>query len=297
MSVPAARALADGQRCRVHVFDTLSGKSEVVYETTDILLEAPNWTQSGELILNGGGTLWGLHPSGTASLRPLPITQVPTLNNDHVLDPGGEHIFVSANDWQIYRASLSGGPADQITDASDGLMHFLHGVSPDGMTLAYIGLTVSADQKLLSANLRTVGVDGSGDTLLYSDGIADGSEYSPDGHWIYFNTEQFSSEPGHAQIARIRIDGTAIEQLTYDERVNWFPHISPNGAAAVYLSFPRGTTGHPADLRVRLHLVRDQNWGTAETLLELDGGQGTLNVNSWAPDSRRFAYVDYPSSK
>ena len=24
------------------------------------------------------------------------------------------------------------------------------------------------------------------------------------------------------------------------------------------------------------------------------GGQGTINVNSWAPDSRRFAYVAYP---
>jgi hypothetical protein len=24
------------------------------------------------------------------------------------------------------------------------------------------------------------------------------------------------------------------------------------------------------------------------------GGQGTINVNSWAPDSRRFAFVAYP---
>jgi hypothetical protein len=26
----------------------------------------------------------------------------------------------------------------------------------------------------------------------------------------------------------------------------------------------------------------------------LQGGQGTINVNSWAPDSDRFAYVSYP---
>jgi len=25
----------------------------------------------------------------------------------------------------------------------------------------------------------------------------------------------------------------------------------------------------------------------------LFGGQGTLNVNSWAPDSKRFAFVSY----
>ncbi len=29
-------------------------------------------------------------------------------------------------------------------------------------------------------------------------------------------------------------------------------------------------------------------------LVALFGGQGTINVNSWAPDSRRFAHVAYP---
>jgi hypothetical protein len=34
--------------------------------------------------------------------------------------------------------------------------------------------------------------------------------------------------------------------------------------------------------------------GTTRDLVELFGGQGTINVPSWAPDSRRFAYVAYP---
>jgi hypothetical protein len=29
-------------------------------------------------------------------------------------------------------------------------------------------------------------------------------------------------------------------------------------------------------------------------LVALDGGQGTINVPSWAPDGSAFAYVDYP---
>jgi hypothetical protein len=29
------------------------------------------------------------------------------------------------------------------------------------------------------------------------------------------------------------------------------------------------------------------------TLATLTGGQGTINVNSWSPDSRSFAYVRY----
>ncbi len=122
--------------------------------------------------------------------------------------------------------------------------------------------------------------------------IRDGPEYTPDGAWIYFNTERFS--PGSAQIARIRPDGTGLEQLTFDERVNWFPHVAPDGSRAVYLSYPPGTRGHPADLPVELRLVEGDDWRSARIVVTLPGGQGTINVNSWSPDSRRFAYVDYP---
>ena len=63
---------------------------------------------------------------------------------------------------------------------------------------------------------------------------ADGPEYTPDGAWIYFNCgcgpPRTPAAPGHAQIFRIRPDGTGQEQLTDDERVNWFPHFSPDGS-------------------------------------------------------------------
>ena len=36
-----------------------------------------------------------------------------------------------------------------------------------------------------------------------------------------------------------------------------------------------------------------ENWNSAQTILKLFGGQGTINVNSWAPDSKRFAFVSY----
>jgi TolB protein len=122
----------------------------------------------------------------------------------------------------------------------------------------------------------------------------DGCEYTPDGEWIYCNTEVFSDIPGHAQIARLRPDGTDLHQLTFDERVNWFPHISPNAQQVLFLSFPPGTTGHPPNLPIELKLVRQDDWHSPETLVQTLGGQGTCNVNSWAPDSTRFAYVSYP---
>ena len=35
------------------------------------------------------------------------------------------------------------------------------------------------------------------------------------------------------------------------------------------------------------------NWGEPRVLAALFGGQGSLNVNSWSPDSRAFAFVSY----
>src|SRR5205807_431481 len=81
-------------------------------------------------------------------------------------------------------------------------------------------------------------------------GHCDGPEYSPDGQWLYFNTEAFTTSRGHAQIARIRTDGSVSERLVESRTVDWFPHLSPDGRSASYLRFPAGTIGHPADLRV-----------------------------------------------
>jgi TolB protein len=299
-TVSYLRSLAPGQRCRVWVADVATGTTELVFETDDNLFEAPNWARAedggdGELVLNGEGVLWSLRPDAGARPRRIDIAGVPDLNNDHVLAPSGREVYVSANDWQIYAASLDGGDARRITRDNDGRMHFLHGVSPDGGTLAYIGLQPTGTDGWPAGNVYTIGVDGSDERQLTTGSKpADGSEYSPDGEWIYLNTEAFSTEPGHAQIARMRPDGSGIEQLTFDERVNWFPHLSPGGDVAVYLSYPSGTVGHPPDLPVRLCLVRDGAWHEPTVLVELFGGQGTINVNSWAPTGGRFAFLDYP---
>ena len=52
------------------------------------------------------------------------------------------------------------------------------------------------------------------------------------------------------------------------------------------------TLGHPADLDVIIRLLGPDGVGT--DLVHLFGGQGTINVPSWSPDSTRFAYVAYP---
>ncbi|WP_245665301.1 TolB family protein [Actinoplanes subtropicus] len=286
------RSLAPGQMARIHVHTIETGEDSVVHESRDVLFEAPNWTTDGQaLILNGNGALWSLAPAAGSEPARIEHLDLPEANNDHVLDPDGRHIFVSAMDQHIYRAGLTGGAATRVTSEA-GVWHFLHGVSPDGKRLAYVRIVDFGEP----GRLAVTSVDDASESLLVDTGAGhiDGPEWSPDGRWIYFNTERWAQRPGHAQLARIPDGGGEVERLVASDTVDWFPHLSPDGRAAVYLEYPTGTEGHPADLAVQLVVVGTDDWSRPRRRIAVPGGQGTINVNSWAPDSRRFAYVSYP---
>jgi Tol biopolymer transport system component len=279
----------------VRIWNRASSTITTVLDTDETLFEAPNWTSDGDLLLNGDGRLWLMPADGSLPPRLLDTPGLPDVNNDHVLAPDGATVFASTNDWHIWQVPLAGGPSRRVTH-DDGSMHFLHGVRPDGEQLAYVRLDPNGDDWWASATIHTVGTDGNGDAAVtIHPGPADGCEWTPDGSWILFNTEQFSA--GQAQLARIRPDGSELEQLTFDERVNWFPHIAPTGDVVVYLSYPAGTTGHPADKPVELRVVSVDDWATPTVVAAFTGGQGTINVPSWAPDGSAFAYVEYPSAE
>lgn len=287
-----SRTLLPGQRCEVWVASVASGGRELVFSTDELLLEAPNWTlDNAALVLNGAGVLWRLDLS-TGALDHVPLAGLPGLNNDHVLGPGGR-IYLSGDDGHIYRAGLGGGVAARIT-ADDGYFHFLHGVSPGGEELAYVG--IEAGNFAEPGRLMTMPAGGGASTPLDTGpGHCDGPEYAPDGEWIHFNTEGFTVRAGHAQIARVRRDGSGLERLTTSATVDWFPHLSPDGRFGTYLRFPPGTLGHPANVPVDVVVVSTRDWTNPLRTWGALGGQGTLNVNSWAPDSERFAFVAYPA--
>ncbi|MDR1800052.1 MAG: hypothetical protein LBR19_09295 [Bifidobacteriaceae bacterium] len=287
------RTLLPGQVSQIHLYTVSTGADQVVYETAAAVAEAPNWTLDGSaLVFNEEGTIYRLDLA-SGQVSPIQSGDRNDFNNDHVLDPDGVHIFGTAEDGHIYRFPLAGGPAERVTRDDDGLMaHYLHGVSPDGNLLVHIGGAARADgavYNIYSFNRAT------GETRQVTDSPKphDGSEFSPDGQWLYFNSERASELPGHSQIFRAQPDGNGIEQLTFDERVNWFPHLAPDGARLVYISFPPGTLGHPANKAVYL-VVADPLCRHEVARIGFFGGQGTINVNSWAPDSDRFAYVAYP---
>jgi len=287
------RELAPDQVSRLTVIDIESGKQMIVFEADEII-EAPNWTPDGEtLIFNAGGEIWRIDAMGKMTPERIDTGWLHDLNNDHVLSPDGRTLYLSSDDGHLYAVPVTGGEPVRVSNEHDTPFHYyLHGISPDGATLVYVAVEGTGDGRRI--NIFTIPAAGGPDTRLTDlTKPHDGPEYAPDGHWIYFNSERASEWPGHSQIFRMRPDGTSVEQLTFDERVNWFPHPSPDGRRVVYLSYPAGTLGHPPDKPVILRLMTPDGQNIRDAAA-FNGGQGTINVNSWAPDSRRFAYVAYP---
>ena len=194
------------------------------------------------------GSLWRLDLTAPdAGLTAWTSSACRDLNNDHVLDPDGEHVYLSAMDGHIYRGRWRAAPSNG-SPPTTGVWHFLHGVSPDGRRLAYVQIGDMAEP----GQLAVLEAAGSGRIVDAGDGHLDGPEWSPDGQWIYLNTETFTSTPGHAQLARVPDGGGPVERLVTSDTVDWFPHLSPDARYATYISFPAGTLGHPADLDVEV---------------------------------------------
>jgi len=296
---PHNRRLLAGQRSEVVIADIQGETTTVIYDS-DQLIEAPNWTADGKwLVYNADGRLFRLSADGQYGPHRINTAPIENLNNDHILSPDGRLIYLSANDGHLYVCDIKGSVPRRVSHdmpAAQQYRYYLHGISPDGATLAYVGLERRADGSTMT-RIATQPAEG-GEVVHLTNGArpVDGPEFSPDGQWIYFNSEAAATCPGHAQIFRMRPDGFGVEQLTFDERVNWFPHLSPNGEVMAYISFPPGTEGHPADCDVIIRLATVDGTATRD-IDRFNGGQGTINVPSWAPDSSRFGYIRYPTGR
>jgi TolB protein len=271
-------------RSSLEIIAIASRKFRCLYQT-DAHIEAPNWTPDGSaLVFNGGGLLYRIPVAGDAVPQKIDTGFAVRCNNDHGLSPDGTQLVISDQtlDGQsrIYLLPATGGPPREITPNAPS---YWHGWSPDGKTLAYCA------KRQGKFGIFTISVDGGAERRLTStDGLDDGPDYSPDGKWIYFNSDR----TGRMQIWRMFPDGTALEQVTNDELNNWFAHPSPDGKWIVLLSYASDVKGHPPDKDVSLRLMPAPG-GTVTELVKLFGGQGTINVPSWSPDSRELAYVRY----
>jgi Tol biopolymer transport system component len=59
----------------------------------------------------------------------------------------------------------------------------------------------------------------------------------------------------------------------------------------VFLSYAPDVKGHPENKDVTLRIMPLNGEKTISVLAKLFGGQGTINVPSWSPDSLKLAFV------
>ncbi len=292
--VEALLRMRDAMRTSVtsvlEIYDVETGQRSVVKEFP-YTIEAPNWTMDGKwLIYNSKGRLYKLSPDEPGEPQLVDTKHVVRCNNDHVLAFDGKQVAVSSGALEdrssrIYTMPLDGSATPRLITVR--APSYLHGWSPDGKELAYC-----ADRNG-NFDVYVIPAEGGEELrLTTAEGLDDGPEYSPDGKHIWFN----SVRTGLMQVWRMNADGTEQTQMTFDEdRNSWFPHVSPDGKQVVYITYWKGDLEpgqHLANKNVELRMMSAEG-GEPKTIVSLFGGQGTINVNSWAPDSKRFAFVSY----
>lgn len=180
----------------------------------------------------------------------------------------------------MYYLPITGGEPIKVTKNTPS---YFHGWSPDGKEMAFIG------QRNGNFDVYKISREGGEEIrLTTAEGLDDGSEYTPDGNYIYFN----SVRTGTMQIWRMKPDGSDQEQITHDQLNNWFPHVSPDGKWIVFITFGNDVDpgDHPFYKQVYLRMM-PVSGGKPIVIAYLYGGQGTINVPSWSPDSRKIAFV------
>lgn len=294
----AALALAQqpAQRFRssLSIYDLATKKATVIH-TADGVFEAPNWSPDGQRILfNQNGNLFTISSTGGEPVA-IDLHGLTKCNNDKGFSPDGKQIAFSSSangkGSQIFTVPSAGGDPALIVPETPS---YFHAYSPDGKYLAFVA------QRNGHFNLyRVPPAGGQQEQLTSKPAYDDGPDYSPDGKWIYFN----SNRSGKWAVWRMPANGAGesdanAEQVTFDDVEDWFPHCSPDGKWLLFVAFPKGTKTHN-DRMPGMELRMLPLPGTkiertpSQLLLTFFGGQGSINVNSWAPDSSKFAFVTF----
>jgi len=267
--------------------DVQTGERTVLREF-ETVISAPNWTKDGRyLIYDSRGRLFA-YELATGEISAIDSGFAVDCTNDHLLSPDNTRLAIShfANEdatARIYMLPFAGGNPTLITEKGPS---YLHGWSPDGKRLIYCG------ERDGQYDIYTISVNGGPETQLTNEpGLDDGPEYSPSGKHIWFN----SVRSGLMQIWRMAADGSHPIHIVKEDANCWFPHVSPDGKRVAYIAYGKDdvTAGdHPPNRDIEIRLIPADN-EESKTLVKLFGGQGTMNVNSWSPDSRTLAFVSY----
>lgn len=275
---------------RLETMDVFNGKRLVIHEKQG-RFEAPNWMPDGtRLLFNMDGLLYTI-PAIGGETKQINTDFANRNNNDHGISFNGKLLAIShqregmpGGGSTIYVLPIKGGKPGMVTENTPS---YWHGWAPNNKEVLY----VAQRNNIPIYNIYRNSISGGKEVALtdIKEGEhVDGCEYSPDGKYIWYN----GNHNGKMHIWRMNPDGTGREEMTDDRYNDWFPHVSPDGRWVVFISFLPDVepNSHPSYKRVMLRLMPAEG-GEPEVIAYLYGGQGSINVPSWAPDSRHIAFV------
>ncbi len=285
---PDFRPYRDYLGSNLEIMDVASGHRKVLYRSAHSI-QAPNWTPDGNtLIYNSKGQLY-TYDLQANDIRPLNTGFAVNNNNDHVLSFDGSLLGISHHDRDtdgasaIYYLPAAGDSIPKRVTKPEVGASYLHGWSPDNKTMIFTGNREGV------YNIIAVDVATGKETKLTDEAtLDDGSEYSPDGEYIFFN----SMRAGDMDLWRMDANGENPVRLTSDAYNDWFPHVSPDQKWIVFISFPSDID--PADHPFYKHCllrIMPYEGGEPRVIGYIYGGQGSINVPSWSPDSKKIAFV------
>lgn len=283
---PVAEGYNGFMACRLETMNVLDGTRKVVYESSD-RLESPNWMPDGQrLLTNKDGYLYTIPVNG-GELEKLNTGDISRINNDHGISFDGKQLAITSSQNvevgpRVYILPVEGGTPRLLTE---GAPSYFHGWSANNKNIYYV-----AQRDTAIYNIYKMPVKGGKEEQLTfnTEGYVDGPEESPDGKFVYYN----DNASGTMQIWRMKPDGSDPEQLTFDEYNDWYPHVSPDGKWIVFLSYDKDVPpdAHPSYRRVMLRLM-SLSGGAPRVIAHMYGGQGSMNVSSWSPDSKHISFV------
>jgi TolB protein len=284
-ATPAAMALDS----TLQALEIDAGRATIAYAARGNV-QAPNWSRDGSrLIFNQDEKMFSVAADGTGTPQAIDTGGATGCNGSHGLSPDGKWLAITCATAgnagsRVYVIPATGGTPRMVTTNPNS---YFHSWSPDGKTILFTRPSQGANRG--GGNIYAISVDGGAETALTTgDGLSDDPDFSADGQFIYFNTDQW----GGMQIARMHADGGHVEQITFDKFKNWTPHPSPDGMWVVFISYEPEVTTHAANKDITLRLLSTTD-GKMRTLTKLVGGSGSMNVPNWAPDGKRLAFVSY----
>ena len=205
-------------------------------------------------------------------------------NNDHGISPDGRTLIISDGTEEgvslIYTLPIEGGEPRRVTEHGPS---YWHGVSPDGRTLVYTGLRND------DYDIYAISAEGGEETrLTTAPGLTTGRIIRRMGG----TSTSIRCAPAPCRYTAWMQPAAMWKPSPRILITTGFPTRRPDGQWIAFLSYEPDVEGHPPNKDVMLRIIPAEG-GEPRVLAHLFGGQGTINVPSWAPDSKRFAFVSY----